>query len=694
MKKIIVLIIGLSLFIGSSSPKETVTWTGAGDKYWDNPQNWSNGKIPSQNDDVVIPKGSPTCVYGNHHTNINTYLFSKSIRNEGELVVETVNVQTHKFENTQDGNVTVTESTTIGLLDGVTEFVNEGSISGKKLEVKGSNEYTSTFTNNGTISTTYLGVENCSEVSNTSEGTISGSIIICNHMNSNSVVTNSGNMTAGSTGSIIITSGSFTNTQTGNMKTGDHFGVQCENNVVLAGTAASSPNNGGDVYIKANNVEITGTVESGNSEYGHGGNFTITSKNNVWIDGTVKAGDCENSDAGNVWINAGNSLFASKNSQITAGSASYSEYAKDGKVKISAKSSTIMGKVSAGSSGKKTTIPYKPELTQLNNSISKLDKEVYFNNITIAADSIIVEGDSVKISADTLKIMGNYIKFSDNPGFGFIYVDELLIIQTPPGGTVDFSGRQDIEDFTGGLNYKIKIFSDNIIPPAGGFSQNWPPEMYPSDVSITDGYISETTVTDSAGSSGTFELIIQNQSMAAKTFNVGITSVLGWVAETQTTTSELQPFEFTTLLLNYSIPVNGDTLTDEVTVELSVPGLFTSKSVSYITSYPTNITSVRESSEIPVTFMLHQNYPNPFNPSTTIQYSIPGVETPYMASLQHVTLKVYDVLGREVKTLVNETQNPGNYEVTFDAANFASGVYFFRIEAYDFVDVKKMLLIK
>lgn len=88
----------------------------------------------------------------------------------------------------------------------------------------------------------------------------------------------------------------------------------------------------------------------------------------------------------------------------------------------------------------------------------------------------------------------------------------------------------------------------------------------------------------------------------------------------------------------------------------------------------------------PETFRLNQNYPNPFNPSTIISYQLP------MNS--HVTLKVYDVLGREVRTLVNGRQAAGDHSVTFDVSNLPSGVYFYRIVAGNFVDTKKLMVVK
>ena len=85
-------------------------------------------------------------------------------------------------------------------------------------------------------------------------------------------------------------------------------------------------------------------------------------------------------------------------------------------------------------------------------------------------------------------------------------------------------------------------------------------------------------------------------------------------------------------------------------------------------------------------FSLANNYPNPFNPSTKIQYSLPTNE--------FVSLKVYDIIGREVATLVNQQQSAGVYDVNFNASNLTSGIYFYKIDAGSFVDVKKMMLIK
>ncbi|MBK7105249.1 MAG: T9SS type A sorting domain-containing protein [Ignavibacteriae bacterium] len=90
-------------------------------------------------------------------------------------------------------------------------------------------------------------------------------------------------------------------------------------------------------------------------------------------------------------------------------------------------------------------------------------------------------------------------------------------------------------------------------------------------------------------------------------------------------------------------------------------------------------------------FTLYQNYPNPFNPSTTIKYSIPSNAK---NEKSNVKLIVYDILGKEVATLINENKSFGNYEVVFDGTNLSTGVYYYQLKTGDFVQTKKMVLIK
>jgi hypothetical protein len=125
------------------------------------------------------------------------------------------------------------------------------------------------------------------------------------------------------------------------------------------------------------------------------------------------------------------------------------------------------------------------------------------------------------------------------------------------------------------------------------------------------------------------------------------------------------------------VPRGGDTLK-----------LFTKKGLSiYDTLKIFNLPTFIDDGELTVnSYELFQNYPNPFNPVTTISYSVP--------KRSHISLKLFDILGKEVAELKNETQNEGTYKVEFNASHLASGVYFYQFRSEDFISVKKMILLK
>ena len=104
----------------------------------------------------------------------------------------------------------------------------------------------------------------------------------------------------------------------------------------------------------------------------------------------------------------------------------------------------------------------------------------------------------------------------------------------------------------------------------------------------------------------------------------------------------------------------------------------------------------KTSSQVPERFSLYQNYPNPFNPTTKIKFEIPNVNPPFTKGGQggFSSLKIFDLLGREVTTLVNEKLSPGSYEVEWNADGFASGIYFYQLKTQSYTETKKMLLIK
>jgi hypothetical protein len=102
---------------------------------------------------------------------------------------------------------------------------------------------------------------------------------------------------------------------------------------------------------------------------------------------------------------------------------------------------------------------------------------------------------------------------------------------------------------------------------------------------------------------------------------------------------------------------------------------------------PTRVTPVsKKGTVLPAEFKLEQNYPNPFNPTTIINYSVPK------SCL--VTIKIYDVMGKAIETLVNKEKNAGNYSVEFKGSQLASGIYFYRMQAGDFISTKKLVLLK
>lgn len=126
---------------------------------------------------------------------------------------------------------------------------------------------------------------------------------------------------------------------------------------------------------------------------------------------------------------------------------------------------------------------------------------------------------------------------------------------------------------------------------------------------------------------------------------------------------------------------------DAISIEVFDSTVFTGIWGFGLWNRPIIVTSIDEQpTELPNKFLLNQNYPNPFNPVTTIKYQVP--------ELTFVSIKVYDILGTELRTLVNEEKSAGVYTIDFEAKNLSSGVYFYRIQDGNFVDTKKMILLR
>ena len=151
---------------------------------------------------------------------------------------------------------------------------------------------------------------------------------------------------------------------------------------------------------------------------------------------------------------------------------------------------------------------------------------------------------------------------------------------------------------------------------------------------------------------------------------------MSWVQQVSNTTSLLRSVDFVDSLNGYAAGAGGAILK---TTNGGITGYF------------------KTSSDIPKSFHLYQNYPNPFNPTTKIKFSLP---LPSKGGVQEVSLKIYDILGKQIASLIpplwgeQEGLPPGTYEVEWNATNYPSGVYFYKLITKEYTETKKLILLK
>ncbi len=137
---------------------------------------------------------------------------------------------------------------------------------------------------------------------------------------------------------------------------------------------------------------------------------------------------------------------------------------------------------------------------------------------------------------------------------------------------------------------------------------------------------------------------------------------------------------------NFTVTNTGDATMDAPSVNFKDNVFVVQGGKMLVIAQSTAVEVKSETPDVPTNYTLEQNYPNPFNPTTTIKYKIPVAV--------HVTIRIFDVLGKEIETLVNEEKPAGSYSITWNAANLPSGIYFYTLKAGNFVESKKMTLLK
>jgi hypothetical protein len=193
------------------------------------------------------------------------------------------------------------------------------------------------------------------------------------------------------------------------------------------------------------------------------------------------------------------------------------------------------------------------------------------------------------------------------------------------------------------------------------------------------------SVSDSVGEVNSWQVVYRNDDLFFVTIDDSVSGTV-YLTDEQTiyySTDYAQTFSSYKTLNNTLVGIykkpNTDTLYTATSYSIYE---VTSSSVTEIK----NVVSVDDEITYPGEYLLSQNYPNPFNPTTKIKYQIPNSG--------FVTLKVYDLLGREVATLVNEEKPVGSYEIKFNGSHLSSGIYFYKLQAGDYTEVKKMTLMR
>lgn len=311
----------------------------------------------------------------------------------------------------------------------------------------------------------------------------------------------------------------------------------------------------------------------------------------------------------------------------------------------------------------------------------------------------VIMSEYFRLEADYIWIEGKELVFGNLGNFGsgttIIGTGAVYISNTSEEGSyMDFSEN----NFPGTIvsDNLILFTSNNIIEPAGGLAAlcSITPQITQGGVDVFNGVIIAQDINDSSGAINQGTALFKNQCSFQNSFPYSVTSQLGWVNDVSAETGNLNPWEVFPIEFDYQVPAGlTEETVDTIIVSVEMSQFWTLEKKFALICNPNFITSIDEEEKVVSAFELAQNYPNPFNPTTTIRFSVPNVGDEYIRPLQ-TKLIVFDILGKEVATMINQKLQPGNHEVQFDAASLSSGIYFYQIITDSFIDTKKMVLIK
>ncbi len=240
------------------------------------------------------------------------------------------------------------------------------------------------------------------------------------------------------------------------------------------------------------------------------------------------------------------------------------------------------------------------------------------------------------------------------------------------------------------ISHPKHYLMDNALATIEGSSANYTVgnEFYGNDFTVLDQNSPNTSAIFNSEKlpSGNYDIAAWWPTSEGNSFETKFEITAGSNLSEVTKTQKLNGGQWNYLT---SVELNNDEIVS-IKLNSNSTGLVVADAFRLIYTGP--VTSVKEE-KIPNNFILYQNYPNPFNPVTKIKYSISSNNNNF-SNIKNIMLKVYDALGKEVTTLVNEEQTTGIYEVTFDASNLASGAYFYRLQVDGNVETKKMIFLK